>query len=1195
MTRLFTLLFLLVFAAQTAFAQHPEARQIAFKFVHENAEKLGLLPADVTDLAVSDLYPTAHNGATHVWLQQRHAGIPVYLGLFQVTIKKDGTPVHLAHRWTKDMAHKVNSLDHAVSVSAALKKSLQSIDYQGVEPRAKTNPSKGKFTFGEATFGRDITADLVFQPMKNGRPTLAHQADALRLAWSFQIQVAADHHLWAIRVDAVTGEILKKEDLSASCDFGKKESFDGMTYLEKQACVAEMEAPAAEKSAEKAMNFNGADASYNVWPFPYEAPNDGPRTIVVDPADPVASPFGWHDTNGTAGPEYVTTRGNNVYAYQDSDGNDAPANPSDLPNGGAALTFDAPFNPDDEPENQSASGVINLFYAQNMMHDFAFNYGLDGPGGAFQDNNYGTGGLGNDHINAEARDGQFAANPSVNNANFTPSADGFSGKTQMFVWDRSAAIGGNLKVDAPANVAGTVETTTGFGAPITDVPVSGLVEIVDDGSATPTFGCGTLLNNLTGKIALVDRQTCEFGKKALNAQNAGAIACIICNFEDALIGMGAGAVGGMVTIPVVMIKKNDCDIIRQYAGSGLAVSIVQPLISGPDKIDGDLDNGIIAHEFGHGLSNRLVGGPSIIGCLSNAEQMGEGISDLMTLFVTAKATDTKETSQGIGTYVQREDAATGKGIRSYPYSTLLSTNPLTYGDVALNTEVHAVGEVWTAMVWEVYWDMIELYGFDADLINGTGGNNKAIQLFFDAMKLVPCSPGFADLRDAFFTADELANNGIHRCLISEAFAKRGLGIDAVQGDSDSAGDQVEDFNPIATCIAELKIKKSVDKDLINAGDEITVTIDVINHKPGSVTGVVVKDPLPAGLSYVAGSATNAGNFVGGNMVWNLGTLASGESKKLVYKAVSSNQAQFGSTSQWFDNMENGDGDWEFDVTLDFGGVLWMLQTDLAYSGTTAWYAPEVEGDMNIYLNNIQPRMVSGNRPVMRFWHKYDTEAGSDGGFCEISTNGGVNWSILPKSKYIRRGPGDINYGTFALANLAAWSGTAPTFVDSYIDLSSYIGQSVNVRWRFGCDDQVAVDGWYVDDVEMLDLFKYDSEATITSTEGDNVSAKLPAEGVFVNPTNTVGINDLAAQAVGIRVQPNPASDMLFISLTGNEPTGDSRINLFAADGRLMKSDRFDFRSTTQVVPMDVANLAPGFYILRIEGTTGSGIVKVVIK
>ena len=44
------------------------------------------------------------------------------------------------------------------------------------------------------------------------------------------------------------------------------------------------------------------------------------------------------------------------------------------------------------------------------------------------------------------------------------------------------------------------------------------------------------------------------------------------------------------------------------------------------RSDGDFENGIIIHEYGHGISNRLTGGPGI-NCLSGQEQMGEGWSD----------------------------------------------------------------------------------------------------------------------------------------------------------------------------------------------------------------------------------------------------------------------------------------------------------------------------------------------------------------------------------------------------------------------------------------------------------------------------------------------------------------------------------------------------------------------------------------
>ena len=62
---------------------------------------------------------------------------------------------------------------------------------------------------------------------------------------------------------------------------------------------------------------------------------------------------------------------------------------------------------------------------------------------------------------------------------------------------------------------------------------------------------------LTGKIAVIYRNTCEFGTKALNAQNAGAVGVIIINRDPEVIEMGGGADGGSVTIPVVMISSTD--------------------------------------------------------------------------------------------------------------------------------------------------------------------------------------------------------------------------------------------------------------------------------------------------------------------------------------------------------------------------------------------------------------------------------------------------------------------------------------------------------------------------------------------------------------------------------------------------------------------------------------------------------------
>jgi subtilisin-like proprotein convertase family protein len=103
------------------------------------------------------------------------------------------------------------------------------------------------------------------------------------------------------------------------------------------------------------------------------------------------------------------------------------------------------------------------------------------------------------------------------------------------------------------------------------------------------------------------------------------------------------------------------------------------------------------------------------------------------------------------------------------------------------------------MVWEMTWALTNQYGFDPDLINGSGGNNLALQLVVDGLKLQPCSPGFVDGRNAILLADQNNNGGANQCAIWAAFAKRGLGYSASQGSSNSRSDGTQAFNLPPAC------------------------------------------------------------------------------------------------------------------------------------------------------------------------------------------------------------------------------------------------------------------------------------------------------------------------------------------------------------------------------------------------------------
>ena len=100
---------------------------------------------------------------------------------------------------------------------------------------------------------------------------------------------------------------------------------------------------------------------------------------------------------------------------------------------------------------------------------------------------------------------------------------------------------------------------------------------------------------------------------------------------------------------------------------------------------------------------------------------------------------------------------------------------------------------------DLNWALIDQYGYDADLYNGTAGNNMAMNLVINGIKLQPCSPGFVDGRDAILQADQLLYGGANQCLIWEVFARRGLGASADQGSSNNRSDQTEAFDLPTSC------------------------------------------------------------------------------------------------------------------------------------------------------------------------------------------------------------------------------------------------------------------------------------------------------------------------------------------------------------------------------------------------------------
>src|SRR6185436_12798282 len=338
-----------------------------------------------------------------------------------------------------------------------------------------------------------------------------------------------------------------------------------------------------------------------------QSPLAGARTLQSFVGDTTIN-----TTAGWMGASTVTT-GNNVEAYLDTDANNAPDNNNGpgLVTGHASAAnqdFTFPYSLTVDPRTQQAAAVTNLFYYNNIMHDFSYNLGFTETARNFQVNNFGRGGTGNDSVQAEAQDGS-----GTNNANFATPPDGSRPRMQQFL----------------------------FTSP------------------------------------------------------------------------------------------------------------------DPDR-DSSVDGDVVFHEYGHGISNRLIGNGS--GALSGTQSgaMGEGWSDYWATTINNDG--------AVGEYVTNNP----NGIRRAAYTVPAAAVHDSYADVgAGGFEVHRDGEVWAAALWDLRTQL---------------GAALSDRLVLHGMKFTPNRPSFLNARDGILQADQDLNAGANRCAIWTVFARHGMGVSAVGND-----------------------------------------------------------------------------------------------------------------------------------------------------------------------------------------------------------------------------------------------------------------------------------------------------------------------------------------------------------------------------------------------------------------------------
>ena len=854
---------------------------IALDYLVSNSTSFGLQASDLSGYLVSSQYVSQHTGVTHIYLRQSYGNLEIMGADININISSLGEVINIGSSFIAGLGggNSLIASEPTLGATEALAALANDFDWTfDLAPQvlsAADDSAQTTLLSADALSLEDVAAELVYVPLAGG---------GVELAWRMLVQTLDYNHAYDASVSATDGDLLYLSDWVDA-------------------------------------------AAYNVYELPVKNPDDGPRTVVVDPQDPTASPFGWHDTNGVVGPEFTVTRGNNVHAYTDRN-DDNVADSGSSPDGTTSLTFNFPLNLAQEPVNYANAAVTNLFYWNNLAHDIFYQYGFNEPSGSFQVNNYGLGGLGNDDVRAEAQDGATVGN--INNANFFTPPDGQRPRMQMY----------------------------------------------------------------------------EFNRTAINR-------------------------------------------------------------------DGDLDNLIIVHEYGHGVSNRLTGGPANANALDAQQSggMGEGWSDWFGLMFSQEAGDAKTGAYPVGTYVLGQPA-NGAGIRRVPYSFNMAIDPLTYDDYNSSNEVHNSGEIWASALWDLNWLLIDEYGFDPDLYNGDGGNNLAMQLVMDGLKLQPANPSFLDGRDAILLADEILTGGANNLTIWTAFARRGMGFSAFDGGNANATSVIAAFDLPTTSTGAVQF----DEDGYSIGDVVTVTlrdIDLAGQNTFNLT--VTTSGGDSETITLTESATAEGVFIG--------TLPTASPPRATGNGTLEVLAGDVLTVAYADA---DDGTGTPVVVSDVAEILNIVDIYTAnmdvnpgwsYTGQWAWGTPTGGGSHNRDPSsghtgtNVVGYNLAGDYPDNLSPTQYATTQAID---CSNYANISLSfrrWLGIENSVF---DDANIQVSTNGTTWQTIWQHSGGSFSESAWSLQEYDisaiadGQStVYVRWGLGPTDfSVTYPGWNLDDVRL---------------------------------------------------------------------------------------------------------------------------------
>ncbi|HSN97333.1 MAG TPA: M36 family metallopeptidase, partial [Candidatus Nanopelagicales bacterium] len=634
------------------------ARQHLARF----ARAYGLTPAALATAEVAHVHDLGR-GAVVVTLRQRLDGVEVYRNDAKVVMRQDLSLVAITGNLHPDGTPQARPGARAFTIQPAAALSAAVQDLYGIPAPAGTltdlkRDEGGYLRFGLEPVGALHGAGIGFTEPARVKKVFFPVGERLVPAYFVEVyagklsDVESDYVRYVIA--AKDGQVLFRQNLTAY------DAFNYRVWSEPTGTMRPLDGPISDYTPHPTGTPDGTDPAFIA---PELVSMEGFNTNPGGGIDP------WLPASA------VQTLGNNVDAYADHNAPDGYSNGDLRATTTAPLTFDRVYDVNLEPvssTDQIMAATTQLFFVNNWLHDYFYDSGFDEAGANAQANNYGRGGLGGDVLRAEAQDGAFVGNR--NNANMSTPADGVSPRMQMYLWASNDVV---RALDVQPLGLSLATGTAGFG-PNTFNTTGELILINDTASPSPTDGCENTAwaSDVTGKIALIDRGTCSFKTKVLNAQQRGAIGVIIANNQAGntpnTLGNDA-TITTPITIPTFSIGNADGATLKAAMQGGQTLTLSMQREPGIER-DGTIDNAIVAHEWGHYFHHRLsdCGTPT-------CRALSEGWADFLAQHMVIREGDDLDGTFALAIYSTKVFGDSGYfGIRRSPYTTDFTKNALTF-------------------------------------------------------------------------------------------------------------------------------------------------------------------------------------------------------------------------------------------------------------------------------------------------------------------------------------------------------------------------------------------------------------------------------------------------------------------------------------------------------------------------------------